>query len=257
MPNHVDNVLSVIGDPDAVAEFVAKARGKPPRPGDPPDSVNHTTQEQWDAAPEQPLCFHALVPLPAEYSERPYDPFGYDAERAAWGVKWGPYHGGDAWIPPVADPGIVTYEFQTAWGPPVTLLETVAENWPGLSLLLSYAGEGPVRGRFLYAGGVDVWGVADDYPTLQAEYPPRPGDEDDDPGDAYYEACAVVDQRYTRTHTLWAALYVARRGGRAFPADAFPVLSDWLRERGCERLADAVLALPPGTDVSPTGFDDL
>lgn len=71
MPNHITNLLTVIGDPDEVARFVKAARGRPPKTGDDEDSSTNADLG-LKKRPIEPFCFHSLVPLPEAYSRNRY-----------------------------------------------------------------------------------------------------------------------------------------------------------------------------------------
>lgn len=224
MPNHIDNVLSVVGPPDEVTRFAEAARG---RPG------------CWDDTDgRHALSMDALVPL--DRSRPDHDTPG--GQEAVWGVKWGAYGRGRERTA-VADPGCVTYAFRTAWGPPVAFLRAAAGRFPAVALLLSYAGEDAERGRLFAAGG-QWWDGRE-----------RPTDED-----RRYDPDEGPDPVRRRTHPLWVGLFVASRAGYPFPADRGPVLADWLAEWGYDNLAvqvrgvgdEPVGPMPPESASTPT-----
>lgn len=237
MPNHVDNTVTVLGTEEDVAEFIRCARGVHPPTGDKEEANSDV------ARPKQSFSFHALVPLPAEYSTVSYSPNyanrnganGYDMEYQTWGIKWGAYDHRE----PTVDPGVATYRFQTAWSAPhAVFLPKVAQRFKRLTFLLSWGGEGPTRGRAVFykntkIGGGDEY-KAEDYPL---------GEDTD--WDAYQ---AVQNIRQT-THDLWVGWTVARLAGRTFDVNVHPgILADWLDEAGLAQLAAAVRALPPDTN---------
>lgn len=96
MPNHVKNKLTIVGPDEVVRAFVDKAHGCAPRAK--PSKFDLAMWAKSNPGEPYPkehgpdhLQFHRIVPLPAEYAERDYNEFGYDAERETWGVKWGAY----------------------------------------------------------------------------------------------------------------------------------------------------------------------
>ena len=122
MPNWCFNHLTVTGPAEDVARFQEQAAGfRPwhsPEAGQAPDLLN----------------FHSLLPIPAEVLTAGYAPAGYNWERHHWGCKWGACHAAlvDKWE------GGVFYEFDTAWSPPLPLVQHVSRVWPTLVFVLDY-----------------------------------------------------------------------------------------------------------------------
>ena len=192
MPNHVTNKLTVTGPAERVRAFVDAARGCHPPSGDEPDSPNYPRElgpfPMW-------LSFDAIVPLPDEYSLVPYGILrgrsGYDIEVETWGIKWGAYDQ----TPPVLEDGRATYRFQTAWSPPRVWLRKASEGWPELRFILSYGGEGPVRGRMVAAAGTFEDDRDDDYKrVIMPEYD---SSLDEDSDEAYQQRQRVDDRLLT------------------------------------------------------------
>jgi len=63
-----------------------------------------------------------------------YNEAAYHWERHNWGCKWGAREIQilDEWD------GGVTYEFDTAWAPPLEFLEHVSRDWPQLNFDIEY-----------------------------------------------------------------------------------------------------------------------
>jgi hypothetical protein len=122
------------------------------------------------------LSFHAFVPMPREVMLAPYDCnrlreaaakypewfgrfpdllSGYNWEHSNWGVKWG---ASDAYISDQGRTGdcySVFYDFNTAWGPPITFMDKLAALYPNLMFSLSYSEEGMnFAGDVEWRGGV-------------------------------------------------------------------------------------------------------
>lgn len=102
MPNWCENRLVVSGNEDTVRAFVNGCKAV-------------YGGEEWD------FSFMGLVPLPNGV-------WDYDNANRFWGTKW------DASVQQVYDNGS-TFEiyFDTAWGPPVSWLESVVALFPSLS----------------------------------------------------------------------------------------------------------------------------
>lgn len=114
MPNWCNNVFTVKGDPEKVAEFV----------------------EQMKADKEN-LDFNKVIPLPEVLKGRSdiKDIGWYEWSVVNWGTKWNvceaqlEYNDGDD--------GAVYY-FDTAWSPPVGWFETVVKYYPWLDFCIEW-----------------------------------------------------------------------------------------------------------------------
>lgn len=234
MPNHINNTLSVAGDPAEVARFMDAARGIPLEPG-----PRNRFRAVGEVPPrEMPLDFGSLNPLPSESTERSYNDFGYEAEIAAWGVKWGAYDQQD----PIVEGGIATYEYTTTWGIGYDFHSIVAENWPALTFLLSYGGEGPVRGRIAFRGDAEDGSVEDD-DEFAKEFPEEPDSERDEDSDAWKEYEAKPDYAThcpQVTHPLWLAHHLS---GYSFDPGTGEPLRDWLIAHDHSGLAGRIAGL--------------
>lgn len=109
------------------------------------------------------LSFHPFVPVPREVMLAPYDGnrlkeaaakypewfgrfpnllSGYDWEHKNFGVKW------DASEAFISDEGgsdddySLTYDFQTAWAPPMEFMHSLAKLYPTMNFVLSYREDG-------------------------------------------------------------------------------------------------------------------
>jgi hypothetical protein len=80
------------------------------------------------------LNFHSLLPVPDEVLAAGYEKACYDWEKKNWGCIWGTTEATilDEWE------GLVMYEFNTAWSPPLEFLEALAKKWPNLVFVLEY-----------------------------------------------------------------------------------------------------------------------
>lgn len=252
MANTIDNLLSVIGEPAAVAAFVLTARGRHPRNGDAGEPTA-SGQGRYASKPEGPVNafnFHTLVPLPADYSINPYgdgsERSGFKLEVETWGIKWGSYAHGE----PVTDPGAATYSFQTAWdGPHEVFMPKVSLRFPDLLFLLSWGGEGPTRGRALFAGGLKTGGL-DGYRDEDYRDHIPAEEKEDEPG--AWDAHQAVQNARLIGHPLWLALTLTRWLGTPFDS-ATPalVLADWLQDRGLNNHASLVRGTDPEASPFP------
>jgi|SRR5579872_415392 len=152
MPNYIDITLSVMGEDDRLGEFTRTAKGTGKPTGDLPTLPDGSRNLNYECTSDPPTSvfeFDRLVPLPDSYSQFPYSDHGYHLEQETWGIKWGAF----AHKPPKFEEGCATYWFRCAWEAPRVFLEKVSRNWPDLWFVVSYGGEGPIRGRFALARG--------------------------------------------------------------------------------------------------------
>ena len=122
MPNWCLNKLTVRGSELAVDAFKKQALGNSP------------WSRQREAEGEANLLnFHCLAPIPAEVLANGYIN-GANWEHENWGCTYGASETKivEEWE------GLVIYEFQTPWLPPIKLLETIAKQFPDLSFMLNY-----------------------------------------------------------------------------------------------------------------------
>lgn len=192
MPNVVSCVLSVIGPPSVVAQFVEQARA--PSPYFPDIQV--------------PLNFYALVPPRVDDVKKELSAVGFAGEQAvspsgkllsaeyeAWGVRSGAQDSQEAEI---ADLG-ATYEFWTPWGPPGLFLDNVSQQWPTLLFLLSFDDPWPNPGyQVSFRGSRDA--------NFELPERPRLPEPTGDNGSESYQADRdAFEQQFIRTHDTWVA----------------------------------------------------
>lgn len=150
MPNHVFNTVAVTANtPEELASFMVAASQ--------PYQVQVT---RWDApTPEYQFemaerqlgfSFHSFIPIPTEDY---WDYVGkdgklvqnwYDWNRKNWGTKWDAYE-----ISIVADSDLQnTFNFQTAWAPPVPVFEAMVAQYPNLKFSIRWEEEQGFGGEF-------------------------------------------------------------------------------------------------------------
>lgn len=153
MPNWCNNIMTVSGDPDKVAEFVEQHKAV---------QLDH----EGTPAGETMLDFNAVVPMP-EHLKGTKSPSNdgsetwYDWSVAHWGTKWNAcdpyskYKDGDKYA---------VYYFSTAWSPPVDWYEKVIEAYPDLDFELEWEEggmgfAGRLAGTKGIAGGLVEWDI--------------------------------------------------------------------------------------------------
>lgn len=91
--------------------------------------------------------FRQVVPLPAEDGELDggggMD--GYDRRIEEWGTKWNTHE-----VNLQELGGVLVYTFNTAWAPPVPVIEALARRFVGVEVTLAYDEPGMDFGGFMY-----------------------------------------------------------------------------------------------------------
>lgn len=150
MANICWNKLTVLGTD--VTPFVEQAEGMEATfvPSAQERRVNRLVygKEDPDSTRSRTLCFHRLCPVPADVLAAGYSNAGMDWQYDHWGCKWEP-----KLSERIVSPHAALYEFETANGPPLQLLDHVAVTFPDLLFFLSYGLEDPARGRAVWAQG--------------------------------------------------------------------------------------------------------
>ncbi len=149
-----------MGKDQLLGEFTRQAKGQRKPTGDLPTLPDGQKNPNYGCAENPPSSvfeFDRLIPLPESYSQFPYSSHGYDLEAETWGIKWGAFNH----APPKFEEGCATYWFRCAWEAPRFFLEKVSLFWPDLWFVVSYGGEGPVRGRFALHAGQYLENIAD------------------------------------------------------------------------------------------------
>lgn len=109
MPNWVRNALSITGENETLT------------------SVRAALAEN----DETPITFQKLIPRPAE-KEKSW----YEWNIAHWDTKW------DACQPSCEQtPGNLRFTFDTAWSPPLVVIDALIEKFPNLSFTFEYEEE--------------------------------------------------------------------------------------------------------------------
>ena len=164
MPNWCDNHLNIEGSPQEIKRFLDRAMGLP---------AQFVPEFEWEkrfSHTESRFCFNALIPVPREVLEAGYNGLnkcsreiplmerktsGYSWCIDQWGTKWDVWSSGitiencgwregDSWV---------SFDFDTAWSPPLPWLEKVAPMFPELTFELHYEEPGCYFAGDVYACG--------------------------------------------------------------------------------------------------------
>lgn len=215
MPNHCQNVMTVVGKEDTVRAFVDKVQG--PGPNYPSQGFGRNALPEGERMdpkdlPISVLSFHQTVPIPEDVQCNSYGDggakSGYNVERELWGVKWGAY---DEQLVR-HEPTYAKYAFTTAWGPPVEWLQKTSELFPDLTFFVSYSEESPSRGKMQLKNGELLVDLHESYP-FDENYPEYDEDlatSDPNQEDAHWEECSKHNEKYVRAHDYWVGESVSR-----------------------------------------------
>lgn len=153
MPNHCTNLVTLVGAPAEVARAVELLRGIDPEYK--PHEMDLRFRTDKKASEEYVFCFHKIIPVPASILAQTYDKAGYDWQSDNWGTKWGAYSidedRADDFELGVSEH--ITYQFDTAWAPPMPVLQALAARFPELRIYHTYGEEMPTRGRGYWVSG--------------------------------------------------------------------------------------------------------
>jgi hypothetical protein len=173
MPNWVMNTLTVEGNPDLVNELKKQVSQPYVMPVQSRGDLNYVVKDEnvesefsfWNVI--RPIDMEAY-PLQPARSELPIDDPNWwaDNQRLAkadnswyswnnrnWGTKW------DATNPELVvdeengENWVLVYKFDTAWAPPVPVIEKLSEQYPTLLLTLEYEEEQGWGGELEFCKG--------------------------------------------------------------------------------------------------------
>lgn len=135
MPNYSYNTLSVEGDKDEVARFIATAKSDNTDIDfnnfiKMPEELKNTEQVSY-ADPDQKKKQEAIYS-----ANREKYGFGswYDWAIESWGTKW---NAGDIELQIIEDGNTAFYTFQTAWDAPLPVIEEMSKRFPNLKFIFS------------------------------------------------------------------------------------------------------------------------
>ena len=170
MPNHVENELYVRGPQAERDNFFNAAEGHE-------HGIDSMTGQETSEVNE--LDFNSFIPYPKEYKDQDllagqmardryamepaqreahikehgwpkdgYNQGGYDWCVHTWGTKWNAYS-----IRRKENKTSIRYDFQTAWSPPIKVINAMAHMFPTLTFVLRYFEMGVgFQGRYVIKG---------------------------------------------------------------------------------------------------------
>ena len=173
MPNHVENDLVITGDPETLRAFVAYAEG-PAGTGGPDKETVLLSAHRFIPYPEQydvdrmecTKCRHQFprgqgedmfpkCPQCGSSTKDGYNRGGYDWCIEHWGTKWGLYE--VELVEDLSEDDQLIYTFQSAWSPPIPVIQAMSKQFPSLSFALDYfEGGAGFMGSCEYENGQEV-----------------------------------------------------------------------------------------------------
>jgi hypothetical protein len=128
MPNHITNVLRVsgythLGAPEGLVDEVLAAV----------------------KSDKSPIDFERLIPMPAEL-KAPNQEGWYQWSVNHWGTKWNAYCA----VAGKIDKRTAYFHFETAWAPPLPVLDALAAKFPKANLRLIWCDEGDDKQNRVY-----------------------------------------------------------------------------------------------------------
>ena len=123
MPNWCENRLRIFGPEADLEKFQQQAVGHP---------LWLNEQERQTNQPS-PLNFHSLLPVPDEIINLGIALEDWQVEH--WGTKW---EAAEVLLLDNNTGIALSYQFDTAWSPPIALFKTIGPQWPTLTFRLNY-----------------------------------------------------------------------------------------------------------------------
>jgi hypothetical protein len=169
MPNWVFNHLTIEGDAEQIQKVKAQLN-KPitkhykDKPDDEPVTYSNPIFSFWNivAPPDDKLDeyfeTHGYSPEKGKTGETPMN--WYNFNNREWGTKWDCAVSDNQKYSDTSleddEPTHLRYRFDTAWSPPTPAIEKLSEQYPELTITLSYEEEGGWGGEIEYLGGVET-----------------------------------------------------------------------------------------------------
>jgi hypothetical protein len=182
MPNWVFNSLSIEGDEEQIKKVKAQLNA--------PYERRFESKEEVTKYSNPIFSFWNIVRPPADKIEEYEGVHGYaDGERQGdgefnwynfnnreWGTKWDVAISDDNKFPETTmtdGETLVTYNFQTAWSPPVEAIEKLSEQHPELTITLDWEEEQGFGGVYVFQEGSHYVDKEWDIPNSHEDYVER------------------------------------------------------------------------------------
>lgn len=206
MANMVDNHLEVFGDKKDLKEFhkifTSKAdifNYKYPRgfSKEAIETIKKNTKELKEDKNKQFFSFNNIISVPKEIRKLDYGNYGYYWQINHWGTKW---DCGETFFEVQGDYEKLVYFFETAWEPPIKVVETMSSLFPDCLFWLVYSEEDSFSGELLLNKSISIREETEHERYKLVEHNNENKEDDEDEEDNY--------------HYSWCDLFVGR-----YPAD--------------------------------------
>jgi len=187
MPNWVTNTLTITGEPELLAEVGARLRA--PIPSHMGHTENYPELSFWNIIkPEDSILDEYFANADATQLSNRNN--WYNWNNRNWGCKW------DARVHFADTTGdSLVYEFDTAWAPPIQVLETLSRDVPDIKLTLRYVEEQGWGGVTVFKVGEvyeeDSWDIPDTHAEDAKIYGECRNCENGDP-EYLYDDCPEI-----------------------------------------------------------------
>ena len=182
MPNWVDNTLDVLGTKAEVDEFIKFMNTSyTTKHFDYKRNEDGTmTKEIKESTHSNIFNFHAIVPIPSDpklYDDQVFEDGStsqpwYDWNISNWGTKWNAI---DAHLDRRGE-DTVAYYFNTAWSPPMPVIDKLRKLFPTMTFFYRYTEEQGWGGEVTIRSGEVTHTEEWDIPSTHAEYELRQGE---------------------------------------------------------------------------------
>ena len=136
MPNHVENDLTISGNLETINNLLERYHGETILDADRiipyPENfrqADKASEEAMEQARKKQITFEQAYLVKDGFNHG-----GYEWCIQHWGTKWGMYE----FTPLVKTSDSVRVGFQSAWEPPLPLIEKMSEDFPELIFRLTY-----------------------------------------------------------------------------------------------------------------------
>lgn len=185
MPNHCSNILTVVGDPKELSEFIKVSKN------------SAGERKEYSIFQNNYPCPQELYNVDANFTKKP-DMIAkhgasdwYEWCNNNWGTKWGDYDTDLSYYE--EGDTMAQFTYTTAWGPGIQGLVGISREYPNLVFVNSYEEGGC---ELLGSVGISNGDILSD---IEGKFPDFPCDEDGEPDydqmDEHHESVYQVMER--------------------------------------------------------------
>ena len=152
MPNHVSQDLYITGDTASLKQFKEFANSKD---GQEIVALDHEKFIPYpDHFQQMDVAAEAAHKAGIFDVQDGFNSGGYEWCRKNWGTKWGIYNSSLNSQKLTGKKGRLTYSFQSAWSPPLPIIDAMSKRFPSLHFRLKWFESGmAVKGIYVVQNG--------------------------------------------------------------------------------------------------------